>query len=174
MPPAPALVPGDPVVQELVAVLDRTSSPDTYVVTTAVLGKMGFAARPALPAVVRNGERLGVFKGVAGINKANEPPLPTEMVQEARKVVEDILASVDLILAPIGPVKQLPALPSNDAFSQGTYASPTGDKLPPPVPDTVPPPPVVESVQPIPPAARQRPKPPAPPNQPDRPAQPAY
>src|SRR5206468_868355 len=85
---APILAPGgDPVVQELVAILNETSSADTFVVTTVVLGEMGFAARPALPAIIRNGERLGLFRGLASPNKDDRP-----------EVACDIMGSIDHIL----------------------------------------------------------------------------
>ena len=52
------------VVQELTAILNETDSAETFVVTAMALEKMGAAARPAVPAIVRNAERLGVLKGL--------------------------------------------------------------------------------------------------------------
>lgn len=49
------------VVQELTTILNETTSREAYVYTVGVLGKMGRSARPALPAIIRNAERLRLF-----------------------------------------------------------------------------------------------------------------
>jgi hypothetical protein len=189
----PALAPGgDPVVQDLMAILNETSSPDTFMVTTMVLGKMGFAARPALPAIVRNGERLGLFRGLADPNKAN-----------GMEVAEAVMESIDLILAVYGaataPVKPTcygyattplggtpPCIvapqPAAVGTSVGVGAAPPASSwaqqpaavgTPVLVSPAAPPPSVVAPPQPAPRAVKQRPKPPAPPKPRDFPEKPA-
>jgi hypothetical protein len=54
----------DPRTQELIAILNETQSAETLFVTVKVLEGMGSAAKPAVPAVIRNAERLGLFKGL--------------------------------------------------------------------------------------------------------------
>jgi hypothetical protein len=55
----------DPV-KDLVAILSETKSMDTYLTVVVTLGRMGAEARPAVGAIVRNGERLGIFEGSFG------------------------------------------------------------------------------------------------------------
>ena len=49
-------------VGELVAVLNETKSVDAFLITVELLQKMGADARPAVPAVIRNAERLGILR----------------------------------------------------------------------------------------------------------------
>jgi hypothetical protein len=51
------------VVAELVAVMGQTKSKDVYTAAVLALGQMGTEARPALPAILKNAERLGVLEG---------------------------------------------------------------------------------------------------------------
>jgi hypothetical protein len=52
----------DGLVGELIAILNETKSVDTFAVTCGLLEKMGAEARPAVPAMLRNAERLGLLK----------------------------------------------------------------------------------------------------------------
>jgi hypothetical protein len=51
------------VVAELVAVMGQTRSKDVYTAAVLALGQMGAEARPALPAILKHAERLGVLEG---------------------------------------------------------------------------------------------------------------
>jgi hypothetical protein len=55
----------DHIVQELMTILKETRSPDTFLVTVTVLGRMGPAAKSAIPAIIRNAERLEMLTDVA-------------------------------------------------------------------------------------------------------------
>jgi hypothetical protein len=59
--PAPVKVSGD-LVQELIQIINETRSIDTFFVTTKLLEDMGAKSRPAVPAIIRNAERLELFK----------------------------------------------------------------------------------------------------------------
>ena len=61
---SPARVNRAGVVEELIALLDETQSRDTFLTTVVILRSLGSEARPALPAALRNAERLGLLHGV--------------------------------------------------------------------------------------------------------------
>jgi hypothetical protein len=87
--PAPSVKkPAKPasVVEELVAILNETKSTDTFLATLAVLVKFGKEARAAVPAIVRNADRLAVFTGFAGAGDEGKT---------AREVVETIYTILD-------------------------------------------------------------------------------
>src|SRR5690349_17232994 len=50
------------VLDELTAILKETKSTETFLVTTMVLGRMGPEAKRALPAIIRNAERLELLE----------------------------------------------------------------------------------------------------------------
>src|SRR5262249_49760931 len=50
------------IVEELTATLNETNSVDTYLLAVTALAEMGPRARPAVRAIIRNGERLLVLK----------------------------------------------------------------------------------------------------------------
>jgi hypothetical protein len=82
-------------VQELVAILNETKSPDTFIVTTSALGMMGHDARPAVPSIIRNADRLGLLKGIS--------EFAGEEAQEAKpskqqRIAEGIMDCLDQIL----------------------------------------------------------------------------
>jgi hypothetical protein len=58
-----SLPPGS--VQELTAILDETRSVDTFLLTVSALAELGPKAKPAIRAIIRNAERLGVLKDQA-------------------------------------------------------------------------------------------------------------
>ncbi len=64
-PPSPSAEhkPVSAVVDDLVAVLAETRSKDVYTATVVALAHLGADARPALPDVLKNAERLGVLEG---------------------------------------------------------------------------------------------------------------
>jgi hypothetical protein len=49
-------------VQDLIQIINETNSVDTFFVTTKLLEEMGSKSRAAVPAIIRNAERLQVFK----------------------------------------------------------------------------------------------------------------
>jgi hypothetical protein len=50
------------IIEELTAILKETKSPETFLLTTMVLGRMGPDAKSALPAIIRNAERLELLE----------------------------------------------------------------------------------------------------------------
>jgi hypothetical protein len=75
-------------VSELIAVLDETQSVDTFLVTLGLLESMEAKAQPAIPSILRNAERLGVFK-----NHLTSKGRDTEQVESIVKSLEKILSS---------------------------------------------------------------------------------
>jgi hypothetical protein len=60
-------------VDDLVALLNETKSRETFAVTLAVLQNLGTDARSAVPAIMRNADRLGLFEGaLTGDSKGKE------------------------------------------------------------------------------------------------------
>jgi hypothetical protein len=55
--------PVHPAVADLIAFLGQTRSKDAFTAAVVALAEMGPRARPAIPAILTNGERLGVFTG---------------------------------------------------------------------------------------------------------------
>jgi hypothetical protein len=69
MPAAPrCCVPSSPdnakLVEELLAILKETKSADTFIVTVKALSDLGPDARTAVPAIIRGGDRLGLFTDI--------------------------------------------------------------------------------------------------------------
>jgi hypothetical protein len=79
----------DPRTEELIAILNETQSVDTLCVTVKVLESMGRTARPAVPAIIRNAERLGLFKGLTRSNgQSRKAKLGDEIVEAILKINE--------------------------------------------------------------------------------------
>src|SRR5262245_4212165 len=76
-------------VEDLIDYLGETDSMEAYTLTCMVLAKMGNAALPALPAIIRNAERLRLF----------EDSLNPEAMGEKREVSEAVGKCIKLILA---------------------------------------------------------------------------
>jgi hypothetical protein len=115
------------VVEELVGILNRTESRDTYVVVVFLLDKMGPEARPALPAVVRNGERLGVFTDVAdGKVKGRPMKLAREVLDALGRIAQQDGAANGVSVAPACVAGPVPC--------DGQALSPPRPPLPPPPP----------------------------------------
>jgi hypothetical protein len=51
-------------VRDLVGILKKTKSPDAFLVTVKALGDIGPRAKPAVPAIILNAERLGLIKDI--------------------------------------------------------------------------------------------------------------
>jgi hypothetical protein len=86
---AAACASADPLVKELVSMMEETNSPEMFVVTVMVLGKVGPEARPAVPAILRKAERLGLFKGL--INSEADPGGRRELTNAVFESIESIL-----------------------------------------------------------------------------------
>jgi hypothetical protein len=90
-------------VHELVTILNETKSADTFVVTASCLGMMGHDARPAVPSIIRNAERLGLLKGASEVvcDEESEESKPTKQ----QRMAEGIMDCLDQILSkqPSGP-----------------------------------------------------------------------
>ena len=65
---------GDKLVEGLVAILNETNSPDTMVVTIQALADVGCRARAAVPAIIRNAERVGLLKDILLQGKDDDGP----------------------------------------------------------------------------------------------------
>ena len=63
-PPAAAPPTDDPLVRDLIKVLDETKSKDTFCLALPVLAALKAEGRRAVPAVLRNAERLKISKGM--------------------------------------------------------------------------------------------------------------
>jgi len=62
------------IVKELIEMLGSTESQTTFAVTAMALGHLGEKAKTAVPAVIRNAERLKIFDGTHGMTRVNEVP----------------------------------------------------------------------------------------------------
>jgi hypothetical protein len=78
MPAAPprCCMPSSPdnakLVEELLAILQETRSADTFIVTVKALSDLGPDAKTAVPAIIRGGDRLGLFKDIETQAKEEE------------------------------------------------------------------------------------------------------
>ncbi len=82
--------PADPprkggLVEELIDVLDKTHSADAFLVTLKLLEKLGTPAVSAIPAIVRNAERLGLFK-----DHLHAKDRDSELVNEIARSIEQL------------------------------------------------------------------------------------
>src|SRR5439155_10774181 len=75
---------------EMTLVLCSTQSVDTFFVTLGLLEKMGMKAQPAIPAILRNAERLGIFK-----NHTTEKGRDAELVERVAEALHKIRAGED-------------------------------------------------------------------------------
>jgi hypothetical protein len=100
-------------VSELTAVLAETQSPDTYVATLVVLATLGAESRPALPAAIRHGERLGVFRGAFRRQDKNAAEGLQEVFQYLALIANGGKAEVPVYhwQRPAGPTTQQPQEP---------------------------------------------------------------
>ena len=72
-------------VRELIAILKETSSPDAFLVTLSILQEMKVDARVAVPAIIRNAERLKLFK-------RTDPDQPTAQQAMIADCIADLLS----------------------------------------------------------------------------------
>ncbi len=83
--PAATLVPTpvNPVVVDLVAALSETKSKGAFVAAVLALAELGPESRPAIPAILRHGERLGVFDDAFEADAAHHKGAPGRLVAQA-------------------------------------------------------------------------------------------
>jgi hypothetical protein len=92
--PTPVPSPGksttakEDLVAELITILNTTESFDTFFVAVNLLEDIGAAAKPAIPTIIRNAERLGAFKNHF-LTKGDE----TDNVEEIYKRLQTIRES---------------------------------------------------------------------------------
>jgi hypothetical protein len=123
-----------PLVDDLVAVMGETKSKGTFLAAVITLGQMGAEARPAVAAILRNGERLGVFTGTFSLG-SNGPG------QE--HIVLEVLGAIVCGQPMGGPRGPLP--PAVPQPVPPPPVQPTPPTVPQPVPQqTVPPTPAVQ------------------------------
>jgi hypothetical protein len=70
-------------VRDLTAILKNTKSADTFLVTVRALGDMGSRAKPAVPAIILNAERLGLLENILEQADDEEQLGPGIMITEA-------------------------------------------------------------------------------------------
>jgi hypothetical protein len=104
------------VVQELIVLLNETKSPDTFIVTASALGMMGHDARPAVPSIIRNADRLGLLKGISEMIGSEEAEEAKPSRQQ--RLAEGVMDCLDQILSKqpnngktANPGPQPPAMP---------------------------------------------------------------
>jgi hypothetical protein len=86
-------------VEQLVALLNETKSKETFTVTLIVLQKLGTEAKSAVPAILRNADRLGLFEGaLSGDSKGKQS-------------TTDVLDTIDAVLGKT-PSPQPSAVPA--------------------------------------------------------------
>jgi hypothetical protein len=123
-------------IRELTAILQKTKSKDTFLVTVKALADMGPRSRAAVPAIILNAERLGLLKDILQQADDEEQDGPGEFVVEA---IEQIVASrhrqgvhpVAPMAYPPGPVPPPPPCvvhplmcPIGPAIASGEVQSP--------------------------------------------------
>jgi hypothetical protein len=117
------------VLQELTAILNETDSADTFLVTTMVLEKMGPDARAAVPALVRNAERLGLLKGLF---RADGRGKKAEAAEVVMKAIETILQKKQRYGYPPAACYPPDPLLRGGSYSPPCATPPTSPPCPPP------------------------------------------
>jgi hypothetical protein len=87
--PGPETAGDDKVIDELTTILKETKSPETFVLTATVLGRMGPQAKRALPAIIRNAERLELLEDAMNDNAAANQSNLTQKLLEAIEMIVD-------------------------------------------------------------------------------------
>jgi hypothetical protein len=78
-------------VRDLTAILKKTKSTDTFLVTVKALADMGPRAKPAVPAIILNAERLGLLKDIMQqVDDDSDDDCPGDFIVEA---IAQIVAS---------------------------------------------------------------------------------
>jgi hypothetical protein len=114
-------------VQELITILNDTDSQEMVVCTASVLGKMGKGARPALPALLRSMERLGIVKD--GERKAEKQA----MLQQIGNAIDGILEKSGVVPMPSGSAYYYPTPAYNTLGSTPPLPAPVPTAPPAPI-----------------------------------------
>lgn len=77
------------VVTELMAILKDTKSPETFLLTATTLCRLGGEAKRALPAIIRNAERLELLDGLLDSNTTADNREAAQAVFEAIEMILD-------------------------------------------------------------------------------------
>jgi hypothetical protein len=71
-------------VRDLTAILKKTKSTDTFLVTVKALADMGPRAKPAVPAIILNAERLGLLQDILQqVDDDSDDDCPGDFIVEA-------------------------------------------------------------------------------------------
>ena len=81
--------PDDAVVTELMAIIEKTESEDTFMATLSALAQTGKAGKKAVPAILRGAERVGILKGLA--RAADRGQEPSRLQATVFETVETLL-----------------------------------------------------------------------------------
>jgi hypothetical protein len=76
------------IVEELTAILKETRSTETFAVTAMVLGRMGPAAKQALPVIIRNAERLELFENLYKTSASADNTALQEVVEAIEMILD--------------------------------------------------------------------------------------
>jgi hypothetical protein len=126
--------PVHPVVADLAAALGETKSKGVFVAAVLALAEMGPDARPAIPAILRHGERLAVFDDAFDGDGHKKG--------EAGRIVAQALAAIAGGMGP-GPDYHIPTAMSA-TYAASPYGCGPGTTVP-PASDVLPAPRLVES-----------------------------
>jgi hypothetical protein len=114
--PAIAASGNNDLVKELSAILKETKSPETFVVTVMALSRLGTEAKPAIPGIIRNAERLALLKDIGA---SGDDSGPSKLTQE---IVADIQMILDGTTNPKTPTPTTYGYPTVNAYP--TYPAP--------------------------------------------------
>jgi hypothetical protein len=92
-------------VQELVKILNETKSPQTLLATTLALMPMGKKAQAAVPAIIRNAERLKVFETLKDISSPKAENA-TIIMTAVMAIQMDLALTKEMLDLPGGPFRQ--------------------------------------------------------------------
>ena len=73
----------DPYVAELVDLMSETKSVDTFLVTLNLIAESNAEVRPAIPAIIRNAERLGIY----GKNLSDTDSKAGELAKDVSEII---------------------------------------------------------------------------------------
>jgi hypothetical protein len=125
----------DPIVGELTAILNETKSAETFLVTTIVLGHLGAEAKPALPAIIRNAERLELFEDLYDANVSTGDRAAAQKVIAALEMILDKkIGAKGRIRQNEAPTYYAPAMGYTPPDGSGSYAPCPSTGTPSPVP----------------------------------------
>jgi hypothetical protein len=133
------------VVQELIKIMDETKSPTTLLATTLALMPMGKKAQAAVPAILRNAERLKVLQPLKDMSSAKAENA-TVLLTAVMAIQMDLPMTKEMLGFPKGPLNvERNELPNAPLVPQGYGPTPL---LPPQTPPALPVAPTMPRVSP--------------------------